>query len=246
MKILVFTKKNDYYNIIKQLVSSIDSSIPLERVSIAELANLTLSGPEHLLVLDDALFECLNVDFFEIIKKNQNKLLVFLKDKDQIKKYLNFNVLDYYFYPINWKRVDEKLKGAIKYRQRMDELNHTSNRINKFILKRKTDVIFIDYDEILFFKKKERLVVIHTKSKKFESHESLKNIMTNLPRNFIRTHNAYVVNFDHVYEVTEEKNRSYKIAFKDYEESVCMSRQRAEHIKQDKFDHYRLSFIENK
>lgn len=246
MKILVFTEKNDYMNVISQLVSDINKNVILDHVSECELANMTLSNPQHIVIIDDRLYGLLNNEFFEVLKSNQNKLLVLLKEKENIQRYLNMNVLDYFVSPMNWSRFNNTLKDAIKHMVRINQLNKGSYGIKKFLLKRKTDVLFIDFDCILFFEKKDRTVIIHTLEKTYMTHDSLKSIMVNLPESFVRVHSSYVANFNHVHEIVESKNRSYALTFKDYEKEAHMSRQRAAEMMQDKLGYYRLSFIGHK
>lgn len=246
MKILVFTDKNDYFNVIKQLVIDINKNVTLERVTECELANMTLSNPDYMVIIDDRKYNDLNKDFFEVLKKNQNELVVLLKDKAHIERYLNFNVLDYFVSPMDWIRVNISLKVSIKHMVRLNHLSNRPSELKKFVLRRKTDVIFLDFDDILFFEKKDRAVIIHTVDDVYETHDSLKNVMVNLPPAFVRVHSSYVVNFNHAHSIVETKNRSYAIAFKAYDEVAHMSRQRATEMMQDKHGHYRLSFIGHK
>lgn len=246
MKVLVFTEKNDYFNIIRQLVFDEDPKLMVERVTESELGNLTLSSPKHVLVLDDRLYHKLNEDCLEIFKKNYNQILLLLENQSEVKKYLSLNVVDFFVLPMDWKRFKVSLIQCIHNMQRLSLLIKNEKMINKLVLKRKSDVLFIDFEKILYLEKKDKLVLIHTNHETYETHDSLKNMMAALPKSFLRVHSSYIVNFDHAYRIVESKNKSYFIHFKNYDGVAHMSRQKASDILTNPETHPRLYYIDHK
>ena len=245
MKVLVFTEKNDYFNIIRQLVYDENPKLTVERVTEWELGNLTLSSPKHVLVLDDRLYNYLNEDCLEIFKKNYNPILLLLENQSEVKKYLSLNVVDFFVMPMDWKRFKTSLVRCIHNMQRLSLLIKNEKVINKLVLKRKNDILFINFEKILYLEKKDKLVLIHTNHDTYETHDSLKNMMKTLPKSFLRVHSSYIVNFDHAYKIVEIKNKSYYIHFKNYDGVAHMSRQKASDILNNPETHPRLYYIDH-
>ncbi len=113
MKILIFTDKDDYFNVIQQLLMDINKHIVLERVSQFELSNMVLSNPEHVVLIDDRLYHSLNDDFFEVLKKNSNELIVFLQGKSNVQRYLNFNMVDYFMKLLKLQKKSYRIQVEI-------------------------------------------------------------------------------------------------------------------------------------
>jgi two-component system LytT family response regulator len=243
MKILVFTEKQDYYKVIRLLADDLSRTVDVELVTECELVNLALSNPHDLIVIDDREYHRLNDGFLEELKINHNEVMVFLQDKSALNKYLQYNVVDYFISPVNWDHVNDRLRECVKKMTRYYRFFKSPKEPQKFLLKRKTDVILLEYDRILFFEKKDKRVLIHTYDQVYESHDSLKSIMAYLPDTFLRVHSSYVVNFNHVHEIIELRNRSYAITFKAYDQIAHMSRHRAAEIMDDAIAHFRLSYI---
>jgi len=57
--------------------------------------------------------------------------------------------------------------------------------------------------------------------------------MTRVPQNFIRVHNSYVVNTNHISKIKEVGNRSYEIMFNSFDKVALMSRYRSDALLKD-------------
>jgi DNA-binding LytR/AlgR family response regulator len=244
MKILVFTEKTDYIKVLGLLAEEIHKDIDVEVISECQLANACVSDHHDLVVIDDRLYHELNEECLDALKKTQVDLIVLLGDRKNVKRYLNFNLLDYFVSPLNWEHIDERLKKQFKRSSALDHIEHKDERPQKYLLKHKSRVQFIDYADILYFEKHDKHVHVHTNHKVYESNESLKKLIGKLPDEFIRVHSAFIVNFDNARAIRSTGNRSYSIAFKSYEGVATMSRKRANELMQDTMKRYRLSYIE--
>lgn len=243
MKILLFTDKTDYAKVIGLLADEIHKDIDVEVISDCQLVNVALSHPHDLIIIDDKVYDQLNVECFEILSKSQMDTIVFLQKKGNIKSYLALNVVDYFVSPLEWERIDLRLKKQFKRMMMLRNLEHEGEVSFKFVLKNKSEIQLIKYADILCFHKTHKLVKIYTTHGEYVTHDSLKHILTRLPKSFIRVHSSYIVNFSNATSIVDAGNRSFSIEFGDHDLVAMMSRKHAEELMHDTLNHYRLSFI---
>ncbi len=106
------------------------------------------------------------------------------------------------------------------------------------MIKAKNEVNLVDYNNILFFEKDGKKLYVHLENETLVVQESIKLLMTRVPKKFIRVHNSYVVNTDHISKIKEVGNRSYEIRFNTIDKVALMSRYRSDALLKD---FYRLS-----
>lgn len=242
MRILVFSKKIDFIRTLKETSKIVSSKIYIEQIECKQMANVSLTGHNHLYVIDDRLYDLLDEGYLNILTKLQVEVVVLLKERESIKKYMALNIVDYFTFPINWDRMDDCIKNAFKRYEVITKLNSKSNAINKFVIKRRTEVLMIDYKEILFFEKTNKTVTVHTKNGSHHTNESLKSIEAVVPDYYFRVHNSYIVNFDMISKVEEVSSRLYNILFEDYEHIAVMSRYKAEALLTNHPGKYRMGY----
>lgn len=246
MKILIFTDKEDYVRVIGLLSSDIHKSIDVEVISECRLANIALTHPHDIIIIDDRIFDKINAECLEILERAQMSLMVFLQYKKNIKRYLHLNVLDYFVSPLRWHAIEERIRLQYKRMTALEHLEHVGEIPHKYVVKDKDSVHFLNYSDILFFEMNDKQLHIHTKDGLFKSHESLKKALVRLPEHFIRVHSSYIVNFNNVLNILNTGNRNYRINFNDYSKYAMMSRKKAEELMKDQYNHYRLSYINEK
>lgn len=242
MKVLLFTQKKDYIKVIGLLCKEIHKSLVVEEISAFQLANIATSHPNSLLILDDRLYHDINKECLEVLIRNKVEVMVLMTSIQSVKRYLNLNIVDYFVSPLDWQAIDMRLRKQYKKHIAIQNLKHEEKQ-KKIVVKSKTEVFLVPEDDILFFEKRNKEVLIHTYDRIYVCHESLKEIMHHLSENFIRVHSSYIVNFNNAKSVISSGNRKYWIAFENYEDKAHMSRNRAEEILKDAGNHYRLSYI---
>lgn len=244
MKILLYTEKEDYVKVLGLIANDIHNDIEVDSITDCQLANVALSHPHDLIVIDDRLYDHLNASCLEVLEKTQMDAIVLLQKKSHIHRYLNLRLVDYFVSPFEWQLIDNCLRKEFRRNQVLGNLEHEGEVPHKYVLKKRTEVNLIDFKDILFFHKVDKMVQVHTEDMCYTTHDSLKHIQTQLPDSFVRVHASYIVNFDHATAIVDEGNRSYHIEFTHYNQIAMMSRKRAEELKHDTLNHYRLSFIE--
>ncbi|MBN2793989.1 MAG: LytTR family transcriptional regulator DNA-binding domain-containing protein [Clostridia bacterium] len=240
MKVLVFSERSDYSKVLKVLMDELNVDVEIQEVTACRLANLALSRQHDLILLDDRLSEEITPLLLEAMARSQVDVMVCLKNKDHVKKYMSLNLLGYYVSPIDWKKVLEALKILVRRNTLLE--HYSQKKGGRYMVKEHNSIYFLPYEDILFFEKVDKLVKIHTRVQSYEIHDSLKNIVSDLPSSFLRVHSSYIVNFNNVDRIIENQ-RTYNIEFESYDRVAHMSRKKADDILSDGYQKYRLSHI---
>jgi DNA-binding LytR/AlgR family response regulator len=82
----------------------------------------------------------------------------------------------------------------------------------------------LDPDQIFFIEKEDRHCIIHSKQGCFSTLLSLIDLEAILPQQFIKTHNAFIVNISKIITINPTNSRNYQIYFDGYEKTAWISR----------------------
>ncbi|MDT8860238.1 LytTR family DNA-binding domain-containing protein [Alkalihalobacillus sp. MEB130] len=154
------------------------------------------------------------------LKVNPNLKFIYTTAFDHYAvKAFDLNAVDYLVKPIKKERFYvalEKAKGLL-----IQEVNY------KPILMIQMDRVsyFIKMEEIFFIEKENRKTVIHTAGRKYETNESLDNILSRLTSHFFRTHRSFIVNLDYLSHITVE-GETYIAHLRGCSEQVYVSKLR--------------------
>lgn len=84
--------------------------------------------------------------------------------------------------------------------------DNLSDNNNSFLLISKKLKTEIPFNKIVFFESFKRIIVIHCIDQTFEFYGKLGDIEKDLPKNFTRTHQSYIVNMNYVRDTDFESN----------------------------------------
>jgi len=207
------------------------------------LINAAVSYSLDIFIFDDSLYETLSDDCIQLMISNQIKFVVLLRNKMNIKRYLAFNLVDYFVAPLEWDEIDERLRE--EYRDFLALKKTVGLGLEeRLVVKTSSEIHAIQYSDILFLERCKKITRIHTYDKVYRCHDSLKHLLVKLPNEFIRIHSSYIVNFDNANHVMDVGNRTYHILFDDYDKCAIMSRQKSEELLEHTINHYRMSIVE--
>jgi DNA-binding LytR/AlgR family response regulator len=108
----------------------------------------------------------------------------------------DMGVTDYLLKPFGEERV---LQCLARLKQRKPPI---SSRPPRIVARKKKSLVFLDAGEIWAFEAEERLTFVHTKHGKFDVDLSLRAIELALGTAVTRVHRKWLVNVDHVRELT--------------------------------------------
>lgn len=246
MNILMYTEKNDYVKIVQLLCNDIHNDIEVKCINECQLVDETTSRNFNVIILDDRLFNTLTDDCMDMLITGQVRVIVFLSKKINVKRYLSLNLLDYFCSPLIWNDVDECLRNEYRKYLMIKQIGPHYDGTSKLVVKTGTEILVINYSEILFFEKYNKNTMIHTFEHVYECHENLKHLLLKLPDSFFRVHSSFIVNFNNAKTITDIGNRTYQISFDKKDVYAIMSRKRSEDILEHALNHYQMSFVEEK
>lgn len=149
------------------------------------------------------------MDLANIIrKKNKKAYIIFttahLEYSMIAYKYKTF---DFLAKPVTTERLEETI---IRLFDDIASDNASFFKLNK-------NKVFINSNDIFFIQKQGKKAIFKTTSKDFELNSSFSNILSNLPKNFVRCHKSYIVNLNKISHVQSNNT----IVFKDNVSIQC-------------------------
>lgn len=136
---------------------------------------------------------------------------------------------DYILKPIDTDRLEEvlgELAERIKGKQESEV-----KEIKKFSVKKGQEIHLVPLDEILFFERVNREVLLNTRDEAFRVNKTLIEIQNELPNNvFLRTHKSFIVNKNKIKKINVVGNKSYQIQFFYSGKDAVLSRHKYEDV----------------
>lgn len=225
MKILLVSSEHNSKKLINDSLRYLDFELEINVFSSETDIKSFSDWDYHMVVLDDSEFINFKYDMkaFVFSKLLEMKLatVVLLKEVSRIDAYIGLNLLDYFIPPYDQQRFQIRINAM---NVSLDYKSENTEQKNKFVIKNRNEVLLVNYDQIIFFEKDGKKMYIHLKDKVMTMVESLKRIELELPSEFVRVHNSYIVNSKHIQRIREVSNRSYEIDFLGYKRIAHMSR----------------------
>lgn len=103
-----------------------------------------------------------------------------------------------------------------------DSKKHTQ----QFSFKRGYEIFAINFADILFFERNQRITIIHTSNGSYELSASLNALETSLSNRFFRSHRSYIINLDLIEKIVSWNAKSYTITFRYSDQEALLSRHR--------------------
>ncbi|WP_117168625.1 LytR/AlgR family response regulator transcription factor [Paraliobacillus sediminis] len=148
------------------------------------------------------------------------------------------NALDYILKPIQKDRLFQALEKAKVCVQNQARILDTPKQMNKKIpIKFNRSLFYVIIEDILFIEKEGRKAILHTKNHTYPSIDSLEELKTLLPENFVQSHRSFIINLNHVSYI-QTMGKSYMVYFYDYEKPAQISKQHITSIQKQIEDYY--------
>lgn len=197
----------------RQLLTEFIGRLPnlaLEGSFSSALSALTVLGkkPIDVIFLDIQMPDISGIDFLKTLEKRPAIIFTTAFSEYAIEGF-ELDVADYLLKPFDFGRF-LKAVNKVTHRMEKDPLPKsnadTSGRAQDFIfVKDGNKLVRVELKDILFIKGSREYVTIHTKDKKIMSLQSMRNLEEELPKEFIRIHNSYIINIPSVSSITKQE-----------------------------------------
>lgn len=179
---------------LKHLASKVeDIEVAGECANAIEACNELNKHSIDLLLLDIEMPEISGVELTKNLG-NKRPLIIFITSKkDYAVEAFELNIVDYLVKPITPARFIQAIDKARELFESRHEVVHINN--NEFLFIRDSNIIRrLKVDDILFAEAMGDFVKLHTISKFFAIHSTLKSVEERLPADkFIRVHRSYII-----------------------------------------------------
>ncbi|GAB4335791.1 MAG: LytTR family DNA-binding domain-containing protein [Flammeovirgaceae bacterium] len=158
------------------------------------------NNPIDVIFLDIQMPDMSGIDLVKALDSLPQVVLVSTKHEFGIEAY-DYNLTDYLKKPVEYSRF---LKAIEKVEKNLsNNILETKGGSNIYV---KTDnkIVRIKLDEILFVEALSDYMIIHTDSKKFVIHSTMKSLERRLPaKDFMRVHRSYIVNLSKIESIED-------------------------------------------
>ncbi len=209
MKIVVVDDEKNVRIVIKKLLAlvSTDYEVVGEAASVVEAKDVITKTSPDLVLLDIELEDGTGFDLLKQIENPDFKLIFITAFNEYAIRAFKFNALDYLLKPIDPEELKEaisKAKSTINSENEINLLlenleNNKKSEIQKLVIKTTQRTYFLPINDILYFQSDGSYSKIITKDKNILASKNLKHFQELVPEElFIRTHQSYLVNKEHV------------------------------------------------
>ena len=194
MRILIVDDNIIARTTLKQLASKVhDLEVVGECANASDAYNFLQQAPADLLLLDIEMPGMTGVELVKAVNHNRPLIIFTTSKKDYAVEAFELNVVDYIIKPITTVRF---IQAIDKARQLLESSNEELTMDSEeFVFIRDSNIIRrLKVDDILFAEAMGDFVKLHTPSKFFAVHTTLKSVEERLsPNKFIRVHRSYIV-----------------------------------------------------
>ncbi|WP_027419847.1 LytR/AlgR family response regulator transcription factor [Crocinitomix catalasitica] len=109
-------------------------------------------------------------------------------------------VIDFIVKPVNYDRF---LQALMRFKSKLPEKE--KNLQNRLVVKEGNSTVIIKTDEIRYIKSESNYVVFFLEDKKVMALMSLKKLVEELPKQFIRIHKSFIINLNFLERISTEE-----------------------------------------
>ena len=122
-----------------------------------------------------------------------------------------YNAVDYLLKPITFKRFMQAVSkaqlliAAAKQETPAAKTKETPAKAGYIFVKSGKQISKVEYDKVLYLESLREYVNIVTADSKMMIYKRMKELEEQLPDNFVRIHNSYMVNIDHIEHIADNQ-----------------------------------------
>lgn len=203
-----------------------DRDVHFDSASNLEQAETMIKNNHYDLLFLDILVENGELNGIQFMEQhNLHELIPYIV---VISGFDNYSLEAYKIHPFDYlvkptKKQDIiNIVDAIQLRIVQNEVMYPDEQL--ITIKDKKNVHRIPLDEVLFIEKIDRDIVFHFKDYEILVSGTLSGTKKLLPRYFVQSHRAFVINLKRIISIIDAGNRTYTIKFQNTEKEAILSR----------------------
>jgi two-component system LytT family response regulator len=197
----------------RQLLTEFIARLPnlrSEGAFSSALSALTVlqTRPVDVIFLDIQMPDISGIDFLKSLDKKPGIIFTTAFAEYALEGF-ELDVIDYLLKPFDFNRF---LKAVNKVSQRLEKMaavpepsEKNTDKPDFIFVKDGSKLVKVELKKILFIKGSREYVTIHTQDKKIMSLQTLRTLETELPQEFARVHNSYIVNIPSVGTISKNE-----------------------------------------
>ncbi|MDF2190069.1 LytTR family DNA-binding domain-containing protein [Paraflavitalea sp. CAU 1676] len=161
----------------------------------------------HLIFMDINMPQLSGMDLAAMLPKEQHIIFSTAYANYALEGY-EYNAVDYLLKPITFKRFMQAVAKAQSLLQpvKSDPLPPSATPAAAYIfVKSGKQLVKVEYEKILYLEALKEYVNVVTAGSKMLIYKRMKELEEQLPANFIRIHNSYIVNIDHIQHIADNQ-----------------------------------------
>jgi len=159
-----------------------------------EALQVLQSNNADLIFLDIQMPGLTGMELAAILQKDQKIIFTTAYANYALEGY-EYNAIDYLLKPITFKRFAQSVNKALQ--------TFLPSADNYIFVKSGKQIIKLEYDRILFIEALKEYVNIVLPDEKVMAYKRMKELEEQLPAAFLRVHNSYIVNIQHVDKIVD-------------------------------------------
>ena len=173
-----------------------------------------------LIFLDINMPDLTGVELIHMLPKGQKIIFTTAYSDYAIQSY-EYNAVDYLLKPITFKRFLMAVQKAAQLLPDAQKATPPPPQEEYLFAKSDKKMIRVNLRDIVYFEALKEYVCIHTKTQKIVTYKRMKELLEKLPSHFIRIHNSYIINGDHItrvegnFTLVGDKNLPIGISYRD-------------------------------
>ena len=160
-----------------------------------------LQGQEvDLIFLDINMPMLTGMQLAKLLPKRQRVIFTTAYTDYAVESY-NVNAVDYLLKPITFERFITAVEKVSSMMKQMLDVN--SLETGNFFVKVGKSMVKINYSNIYYIEGLKDYVVFRLEKEKHIVYKRMKELQENLPANFARVHQSFIVNMDHIKKIED-------------------------------------------
>jgi len=173
---------------------------------------------------------------FELLERlEKTPIVIFCTAYDQYSlKAFETNSIDYLLKPVRLERLQQTIEKLASFKKNLSSATimavlkefysqKDEKKMTSITVKKGDKLIFIKLDEVSHFEADEKYVTLFTTKENHLIEQSLSQLETKLPDNFMRVHRSVIVNKNHVLEVQKYFNSRFVITLNNPKKTTLTS-----------------------